>query len=201
MSRLLLVRHAATDWSGVRFCGRTDLPLREPGRAQVTQLRERLASMQLSVGAVRSSPARRALETAQPLARALCATLEPDDRLREVDFGLVEGSAFDDVARTWPAIATALLAGGGAIDWPEGERAADVVARLRPLVPELAVIERDVVLVTHGGAIRALVTLLRIPSTAELDLAPAQFLVLEREPLWHLVGKSGSAERKGAQLR
>ncbi len=201
MSRLVLVRHAATEWSGRRFCGRTDLPLSDAGRTQVTRLREHLATADLSVVAVRSSPARRALETAQPLACALSAALVLDDRLREVDFGRIEGCAFDEVARAWPAIAASLLAGGAAVDWPEGERAAEVVARCGLVAAELQTFERDIVLVTHGGTIRALTMLLGITRIAGIDVGPAQFLVLEREPVWHLVETSASDKRKGAQVR
>ncbi len=201
MSRLVLVRHAATEWSGARFCGRTDLPLSDAGRAQATHLGERLARSALSVATVRSSPAHRALETAEPLARAFSVALGPDDRLREVDFGLAEGCSFEDVGRRWPRIAAALLAADAAIDWPEGERADEVLARLRPVASELETLEDDAVLVTHGGTIRALLQLLGISRIAEVDLAPAQLLVLRREPVWHRVEQRFSDEQKGAHVR
>jgi broad specificity phosphatase PhoE len=209
VSRLVLVRHAATDWSGVRFCGRTDLPLNELGRRQVAALVARVADIGLSVLAVGSSPARRAVETAAPLARALAAPLELDDRLREADFGLVEGSTFDAVARTWPVVARALLAGGSAIDWPAGERAADLARRLRPVATELATATGDTLLVTHGGVVRALLGLLDVPKEAGIDVAPAQLVVLQRGPRWHVVDRSaptvsvtGTSElKKGAAAR
>jgi broad specificity phosphatase PhoE len=186
--RLVLVRHAATDWSGTRFCGRTDLPLSDLGRQQVAELVARVVDAGLAVVAVRSSPALRAVETAGPLARAFAAPLELDDRLWEADFGLLEGCAFDAVAQTWPAIARALLASSTDIDWPGGERAADLLARLRPVATELATMTGDAVLVTHGGTIRVLLTLLAVPDAAQIDLAPAQLIVLDRSPAWHVVG-------------
>ncbi len=188
MSCLALVRHAATDWSGVRFCGRTDLSLNAVGRQQVPKLLARVVGAGFSVAAVRSSPALRAIETAGPLARALAAPLELDDRLSEADFGLLEGCTFEALAQTWPAIARALLAGSTDIDWPGGERAADLLARLRPVATELATVTDDAVLVTHGGTIRALLTLLAVPDAAQIDLTPAQLIVLDRSPAWHVVG-------------
>lgn len=188
MSRVVLLRHAATDWSGVRFCGRTDLPLNDVGKRQVAELIERVAEAHLVVHAVRSSPALRAAETAAPLARALGARLDLDDRLREVDLGLAEGRTFDEVARAWPAIARALLSAEDAIDWPDGERAVDVVERLRPVAEELDRSDGDALFVTHGGTIRALGALLGLESAAATDLPPAHALVLEGAPRWHAVG-------------
>ncbi len=188
MTRVVLVRHAATGWSGVRFCGRTDLPLSDVGRTQAIELAQRLAEARLTVATVRSSPAGRALESAMPLADALGAGLDSDERLREVDFGLAEGRRFDEIERRWPAIARSLLAGELAIDWPGGERASDLAARMEPVARELEVgRDADVVLVTHGGPIRALAALLGVRSGTSDSLAPAQVLVLERQPRWHTV--------------
>ncbi len=188
MTRLALVRHAATKWSGVRFCGQTDLPLSDVGRTQAIELAQRLAEARLTVATVRSSPAGRALETATLLADALGGGLETDERLREVDFGLAEGCTFDEIERRWPAIARSLLAGELAIDWPGGERASDVATRMESVARELEARRAgDVVLVTHGGPIRALAALLGVRSETSEALAPAQVLVLEREPRWHTV--------------
>ena len=188
MTRVVLVRHAATEWSGVRFCGRTDLPLSDVGRTQVLELAQRLAEFRLTVPSVRSSPLGRALETAMPLADALGAGLETDERLREVDFGLAEGRTFDEIKRQWPVIARSLLVGALAIDWPRGERASDLRARMESVARELeARPAGDFVLVTHGGPIRALATLLGLQAEASEALAPAHVLVLERQPRWHVV--------------
>ena len=84
MPRLLLVRHAS---AGARGHGPDDLerPLDERGRAQAAALPALLTPL-LSPGAeVRSSPARRCLETVEPLAAALGLDVT-------VDVALVEGA-------------------------------------------------------------------------------------------------------------
>ena len=202
MRRVYLVRHAATEWSGTRLCGTTDLPLSPAGRAQADRLAARLVDAGISATAVRSSPARRALETAQPLALALGAHLEVDARLREADFGLAEGCAFDEVERVWPTIARALLAEGGDIDWPAGERASELRDRVAAVARDLEDVgEENLVLVTHGGPIRCLVA--RLGLDVDAKVGPAEVLVLERGPTWR-TGDPWSAtvdDAKGAPVR
>ncbi len=182
MSCLVLVRHAATEWTGVRFCGRADPALSEAGRSQLGRLVEEIRRARLSVAAVRSSPARRALETAAALAEALGVPVEADDRLREVDFGSVEGRSFDELAREHPAIAAALLAGRDAVDWPGGERACDVTARLEDVARELAAAGGDEIAVAHGGSIRALVRLID-PGRGLAAVPAAGCVYIERLPI------------------
>lgn len=187
MTRVLLVRHAATDWTGVRLCGRTDLTLSRAGRAQAKALAAGLARAGLDARAVRSSPARRARETARPLAEVLGVDTVIDGRLREADFGAAEGRTFDDVRRTWPGIAAALLSGDGAIDWPGGDGAGELARRAGALARELdATSDADALLVTHGGPIRAILTALGVARDAAPDVGPADVLVLERDPRWHI---------------
>jgi phosphohistidine phosphatase SixA len=84
--RLLLVRHAK---AGARGSGASDLerPLDERGRAQADALAELLAPLvALHDGPppeVRSSPARRCIETVTPLARALGTDVLTDAALVE----------------------------------------------------------------------------------------------------------------------
>ena len=188
MTRVVLVRHAATEWSGVRFCGRTDLPLSSVGRMQAIELARRLAEARLTPSTVRSSPASRALQTAALLADALGLGVETDLRVHEVDFGLAEGRTFGEIQRQWPTIGRLLLAGEVGIDWPEGERASDLRSRIESLARDLeSSRERDLVVVTHGGPIRALAALLGLPAGVGEAVAPAQTVVLERGPHWHVV--------------
>ena len=185
MSRLVLVRHAATAWTGVRLCGRTDLPLSDDGRLHATALARRLAEADLSVATVRSSPAARARGTAEEIAAALGAQVMSDARLREADFGSAEGRTFAELERRWPDLARSLLAGKGAIDWPGGERAAELVARLEPLVGEFSSGEAaDAMVVSHGGPIRVLAALLGLGCGRPAILGPAELLVLERGARW-----------------
>jgi broad specificity phosphatase PhoE len=64
---LVLVRHGLTDWNeDGRLLGRIDVGLNERGRAQAAAAAEALEPW--SIAAVYSSPQRRTLETAEPIA-------------------------------------------------------------------------------------------------------------------------------------
>jgi broad specificity phosphatase PhoE len=98
---LFLVRHGATVWhSENRYAGSTDVALHPDGYVQA----ERLANWASKAGlaAIWCSPLSRARETAAPAARV--TGLEPriDERLREVDFGQMEGKTMADAMRLFP---------------------------------------------------------------------------------------------------
>ena len=83
---LILVRHgeSVANAQGL-LLGRTDVELTEAGRAQVAGAR---ALITAPVAEVRSSPLRRALDTAELL--ALGPPVEVDERWVEVDYGEFE---------------------------------------------------------------------------------------------------------------
>jgi broad specificity phosphatase PhoE len=150
---VLLVRHAETAWTGIRFCGTSDPPLSDLGRLAADRLAESVAGTVPRGTVIVSSPSRRAIETASRIGEGIGAPVAIDSRWREVDFGAAEGLTFEEVAERWPAHAARLLEGETSIDWPEGEREADLGARveaaLRGLPPSPCAI-----VVSHAGPIR-----------------------------------------------
>ncbi len=184
MSRVYLVRHAATSWSGARFCGRTDLPLSAEGRAQAVRLARAFADRAMRGARIVASPLRRATETAAAIAVALDAGVNVDERLREADFGLAEGRPFGEIAREHPALANALRNGAVAVDWPQGDSAASFARRIAALsqgLEDWAAV--GAVLVGHGGPYRALLATLGL---GVATLEPADVVVLERAGCWRL---------------
>ena len=86
MTRLLVIRHAATDWNEAGLIqGRTDRPLSEAGRAWAS--RARVPTGWEGVRCL-SSPLVRAMETA----RLLGLAPEPEPRLIEMAWGEWEGA-------------------------------------------------------------------------------------------------------------
>jgi broad specificity phosphatase PhoE len=145
-----LVRHAPTAWTGRRWCGRADPPITRDGRRLAVALATRLAS-ELSAGTVvRSSPALRAVRTAEPIAARIGARVEIDPDLAEVDVGRAEGWTWDELTAREPETAAALLT--GTVDWPEGEAATDVERRAESVAESIRGIgpKRSVVVVSHG---------------------------------------------------
>lgn len=72
---------------------RTDVPLSARGRAEARQAAAAIAAARWEIARLISSPARRAVETAEILSAALrcLVPIEIDVSLREIDFGPFEG--------------------------------------------------------------------------------------------------------------
>lgn len=155
-----LVRHAATEWTGVRWTGaRSDPPLSDEGRLAADGLAAELASRLERGTPVLSSPSRRAVETATPIAARLGVDVEQDANLREVDVGELDGRTFDETAAAYPDLARQVLAADRDIDWPGGERAEDLRVRAdaawRPALAKAG--DGSIVLVSHGGVVGELI--------------------------------------------
>jgi broad specificity phosphatase PhoE len=156
MTTIVLVRHAATTWSGKRYCGRADPALSTAGRRGAAELAEELAPALPAGIRIVSSPSRRAAQTAAAIARRLAdpPPIELDERWLETDVGLAEGLTFDEVAERFPAFADALAGGIASIDWPGGETAADLESRIRGAWAAVLATGRPTLVVSHAGSVR-----------------------------------------------
>jgi broad specificity phosphatase PhoE len=157
-TRLLLVRHgeAETARTGV-IAGRLDPPLSERGLEQARAVGAWLSMAPLT--AVYSSTSGRALESARAIAAPHRLEPIPEPDLREIDFGVVEGLTFAQVAEQHPEVAAAWLSRPDELAFPGGESAASLRERVVRTVDEI--VQRHpsatVALVCHAGPIRMLV--------------------------------------------
>ncbi len=144
-ARLWVVRHGATDWSEAgRLNGWTDVPLNERGRFQARRLEAKLTGK--SFAGIWTSDLSRSIETSH----LSVAEGVHDQRLRELDFGELEG-------RTWEECPPETRKGLLSFDdfkAPGGESV--VHLRQRVLEFEMALTEGDHLVFTHGGVIRLL---------------------------------------------
>jgi broad specificity phosphatase PhoE len=157
MTRLVLVRHGETDWNREgRWQGHADRGLNDRGRAQARAAADRLARD--PVDAVITSDLRRARETADVVAGRLGLSPTVDPRLREVDVGEWSGLTRAEVRTRHPEPYRAWLEGVNA-GYPGGETFAQLEQRAAEAMRDLC--ERPpgdtVVVVSHGGSIRAMV--------------------------------------------
>jgi len=156
--KLLLVRHAVpVDDARGRCYGRLDLGLSPEGEAQAAELVRALEGAQLD--AVVSSPARRAVDTALPLAEPRGLEVEILDGLGELDFGEFEGKTYDEIAATHPELYARWMEEPTSVRFPGGESYDDLRRRAEAVVAHLreAYAGQCVVVVTHGGVVRAVV--------------------------------------------
>jgi 2,3-bisphosphoglycerate-dependent phosphoglycerate mutase len=142
------VRHGQTAWNAEhRLLGWTDLPLDETGRRQAVDLGGRVDAG--AYDSVWASDLRRAVETAR------LAGWSPaiDVRLREIDFGSLDGSV-------WTKLESSIrdeLAAFDGFEAPGGESTGAFVERIVDFLDGLR--GGSHLVVTHGGVIRAVMRL------------------------------------------
>ena len=149
-----LVRHGETDWNRHgRLQGSADIPLNDTGRAQAREAAHRLAARQWD--RLVSSPLSRASETAD---------------LIGAELGLHRSATYADLRERHYGEAEGLTDYEAYIEWPHGwypglEPRAEVAERGVRTLGHLADEHPDdaVVVVAHGGVIRAILDVLLRP--------------------------------------
>jgi broad specificity phosphatase PhoE len=107
-TRILLVRHGQSEGNAEgRFGGHSATPLSAKGRVQAEATARALATEKVT--AIYASDLRRAVETAEPLARALNLEINRTEDFRERSVGLMEGLTFQEAAEQCPEDYAALL--------------------------------------------------------------------------------------------
>jgi alpha-ribazole phosphatase len=162
LSRLVLVRHAepAEDARGLCY-GRLDVGLSDRGRVQAAELAAALAGVEID--AVYSSPRTRAVETAA----ALGVDVRVDERLREIDFGELEGRSYEDIERTDPALFRAWMDAPTTVQFPGGECYDDLRMRATEALEEIRRRHDVAAVVAHGGVVRSVLqSWLELPAHA-----------------------------------
>ncbi len=172
MGDLILLRHGQTEWSlSGRHTGRTDIPLTPQGEAAAARLAPALAGRRIA--AVLTSPARRAVRTAELAGLAGPAGLErpdgtgdggpagsagQDPDLWEWDYGGYEGMTTAQIQRErpgWSLWRDGVVPGDAA---HPGETVKDVAERADRVIARASALLAggDVALVAHGHVLRVL---------------------------------------------
>lgn len=174
--KLLLARHASTgpEYQG-RFIGASDIPLAESGPVEVARLAGVVAPFAPPV--TFCSPLLRARQTVELLARqAGIGAIHEDQDLREIDFGRWERLNFAEIAKGDSELVKRWSAWDENFAFPEGEVVADFLARTGAAAARLAARpEETILVVAHGGVVRALICHL-------LKLEPRHYLLFDIKP-------------------
>lgn len=172
ITRLLLVRHAHPDEKAQGRCyGALNISLSSSGRRHARLLARRLGRIPLS--AVYSSPLKRAVDTAAPIAAAHELTTTVDDGLREIDFGDFEGRSYAEIEQGHPELYRQWMETPTLVSFPGGESYATVSVRAIAAMEAIRDRHRGaiVVVVSHGGVLRAMLAdCLSMPNDAVFRL-------------------------------
>lgn len=144
---IYLIRHGQTDWNiEKKTQGHSDIPLNERGREQARSLS--LIVSELGIDSIISSDLLRARETAEIINKKTGVSLEFDQRLRELNYGDLEGIPRHTLD---PSIWDVFN------DSPEklnAEPFAKVFNRIKHMFDELSNKKGNILVVTHGGPLR-----------------------------------------------
>ena len=181
--KLILVRHGETAWNrdGV-VQGQTDVELSEHGRRQAELVA--LALKDEPVEAIYASPLKRALETAQAIARYHQAPLEIDACLMELDAGELDGLTYQQMREGYPAFLKEWVKDAGPLKLPGGECLQELQDRAWPCIERMQ--EKHprgtVVVVSHNFALQTIICKaigLKLSDFRRLRLAVAGLSIID----------------------
>ncbi len=164
MSRVILVRHAQSEANrDGGALGRLDSPLTEMGRQQAAAVGEALRDQ--PIGRIVASPLSRAASTAEAIARHHELAVDLDERLLEMDVGLLDGMPFAEAREKHGGFLKRWIdTDAEALPMPGGESLVDVAERAWPALQPLLAADAEpgtepdgvTVIVSHNFVIKAL---------------------------------------------
>lgn len=157
MAKLILARHGETEWNVEKvFRGRADVNLNEVGIKQADLLGKHLCNWELE--AIYSSPVKRALDTANIVARYMEVAVCIAEGLTDFDFGEWQSLSEQEVKRLYPAILNDWQSSPHKVRMPGGENLDDVTKRTAEVVDEvLSRHHGNVLLVSHRVVLKVLI--------------------------------------------
>jgi alpha-ribazole phosphatase len=154
-TRIYLIRHGqVAGFDQPRYNGQNDVALTESGIEQYHLLKERLADKNIS--ACYTSDLSRCTTGAVIICESLGIEPTAHRELRELNIGVWEGLAWQEIQNKWPVGWQARLDDLVNYRVPQGENLLDMEARVMPIIT--AIVERhkgeEVLVVAHGGVNR-----------------------------------------------
>lgn len=156
--RILLIRHGQTDWNTEgRWQGMMDVPLNATGVAQAKALAAYMKN-EYKLDTLHSSDLQRASHTARLIGEAQGVAAAYDERLRELNIGILQGMTYQEMSEKYPTVVSHMRADYLGFVFPEGESRKMLQERAYAFWQD--VIEpagdQQIGIVTHGGVIRML---------------------------------------------
>ena len=153
---IYLLRHGQTDWNILhKIQGHLDIPLNDIGRNEAQICGRRLS--EIKIDQIISSDLSRAQETARIINTFLSAPLSVDSRLREINFGDLQGVLVKDVsAEMWDDF-------NHTAHKLHAEALPDVYRRIKSFFDEIDP-RKNTLIVAHGGVIRMIAYLAHSPN-------------------------------------
>ena len=173
MTRLYIVRHCETMGNHLKvFQGNSDFEVSPIGEKQIAALGERFKNVDVDV--IYSSPLPRAVKTAAAIAQPKGLEIITHNDLREIHGGIIEGKHLSDIFINHRELEDTWNNSPQDFAPENGESMRSVYARVSACVDEILRKNKDknIVVVSHGGAIRNLVCYLMYGDIERLNDVP-----------------------------
>jgi len=153
--KLYYARHGQTDWNVAnRICSTSDIPLNDKGIAQARELAKKVTELG-EVDLIIASPMKRARKTAEIVGDVIGKPVLIDERLREWDFGRLDGGDREEYAealRLFKGTEFALPMG------ETGETLLQLTYRVYAALEDIRETHagKTVLIISHGGVCRVI---------------------------------------------
>jgi probable phosphoglycerate mutase len=136
MSTIFAVKTGRTAWEDQqRVESSAGSPLTEQGQREAEHLAAQLADK--GIRSIYCSAGASEKESADIIARTIGAKVKTDERLREIDYGLWQGLAFEEIKRRQPKVFRQWSEQPCSVRPPGGETIDDAQGRLRKALKEI----------------------------------------------------------------
>lgn len=169
-TRLIFVRHAEAEGNKERrFHGWTDSSITERGQLQAQRVAERLKDMDIDI--IYSSSLKRTLQTAGYISKVKGLPIIRTDKLKEINGGDWEDLPWNELQRRWPEAYDTWDNSPQVHQMPNGESMEEFQVRLVDEVMHIIQQNngKNICIVTHGTAIRALICHFRACTLEEMN--------------------------------
>ncbi len=167
---IYLLRHGETDGPKKVYKGHIDVPLSKEGEKQVERvarfLKEFVKRYDLSCQVCYSSPLKRAVKTAEIIAKAIPMQIKPSEILKERSFGEWEGLSINDIMSLYPEEFERWRTNPVKFSPPNGESTLQVSERAAKALKEILSSHsgEQIFITAHGGINRVILcNILNIP--------------------------------------
>lgn len=137
MAEFIIARHGETEWNVTEiFRGQIDVDLNETGINQAELLAEYLSTS--TIEAIYSSPLKRALKTAETIARPHRLKVNVDPDLIDLNFGQWQGLSHQEVKERYGELYATWITHPERVRMPGGETLEDVRKRVTRVINKVA---------------------------------------------------------------
>lgn len=181
--KIILIRHGETEYNRKgRWQGWTDMPLNKKGIQQAKQLAERFHNE--IIDALFASDLKRALQTAESLAKRLDIKTIPTKKLRERNMGIFEGMDWKEAQEKHKSLFKKFIDHRNETFKDHGgETIKEVNMRIKLFIKEIRKKHKDkaVAIVTHGGTKFHILKLLAKEMPEDLKFGNTAITILKKD--------------------